>query len=236
MRILVIEDEDRMRDLLRNGLREHGHTVVAAGDAREGLSLARECSVDIILLDLMLPGMDGWEAMRRLREAGSEASVIMLTACDSEIDVIRGLETGADDYLTKPFSFLELLARIGNLQRARLIARTEMLALDTLAFDSVRHVASRSGRALSLTRTEFAVLNCLFKSTGQPVSRSELVHSVWGYKQDISRGNLDSFISLLRKKIDLPGEHRLVHTIKGMGYMLGLPEFAASPAFRTRLR
>jgi DNA-binding response OmpR family regulator len=236
MRILVIEDEDRMRDLLRNGLREHGHTVVAAADAREGLSLARECSVDIVLLDLMLPGMDGWEAMRRLRESDCPASVIMLTACDAERDVIRGLETGADDYLTKPFSFLELLARIGNLQRARLIARNEMLTLDTLAFDSVRHVAYRSGRVLSLTRTEFAVLNCLFKSTGQPVSRSELVHSVWGYEQDISRGNLDSFISLLRKKIDLPGERRLVHTVKGMGYMLCLPDTSAPPACRALLQ
>ena len=205
MRILIIEDEDRMRDLLRNGLREHGHTVVAAANAREGLSLARECSVDIVLLDLMLPGMDGWEAMRRLAR-------IRLPGLGHYAYRMRR-RTGRDPRIgqrrrrlpRQPFSFLELLARIGNLQRARLTPRCEMLTLDTLAFDSVRHVAYRSGRMLSLTRTEFAVLTCLFKSTGQPVSRSELVHSVWGYEQDISRGNLDSFISLLRKKIDLTG-------------------------------
>ena len=232
MKILIIEDEDRMRDLLRDGLREHGHTVFAAADASEGLSLSSECSFDIVLLDLMLPGMDGWEAMHRLRDSECAASIIILTACDAEPDVIRGLEAGADDYLTKPFSFAELLARITNLQRARIAIGNEMLTLDTLALDSVRHIAYRSGKTLALTRTEFAVLNCLFKSAGHTVQRAELVHFVWGSEHDISRGNLDSFISLLRKKIDLPDERRLIHTVKGMGYMLGVEEVAARRGHR----
>ena len=221
MRVLVVEDEPRMLDLLRDGLREHGHTVMTSRDGRDGLELARQHPFDVILLDLMLPKLSGWQVMRELRCSENRASVLMLTACDSEPDVIRGLEAGADDYLTKPFSFLELLARINGLARAKIAVSGSTLCLDTLTLDYSRHIALRAGHNLELTRTEFALLDCLLKSAGTTVSRSALVHAVWGDDPAVGRSALDSFISLLRKKVDLPSERKLVHTAKGVGYWLG---------------
>jgi two-component system copper resistance phosphate regulon response regulator CusR/two-component system response regulator MprA len=220
VRILIIEDEARMRDLLRDGLREHDHSVVTAADGIDGLAMARDYRFDLILLDLMLPGIDGWQVMRDLRESGNSASVLMLTACDAEPQVIAGLDAGADDYLTKPFAFRELLARIASLGRARQSCPRSILAIDTLLLDHIRHAAYRGEINLGLTRTEFAILSCLVKSAGQPVTRAALLESVWGHELAMSRSNLDSFISLLRKKIDPPSEKRLVHTVKGVGYMV----------------
>lgn len=224
MEILIIEDEARMRDLLRNGLREHGHTVMGAADGSDGLALAAAHSFDIILLDVMMPGIDGWQVMRRLRENQCTASVLMLTARDAEPDVIRGLNAGADDYLTKPFSFRELLARISSLGRARLARPKEVFILDTLVLDFAKRAAYRGDKTISLTRTEFDLLASLAKCNGQPMARAALIDAVWGQDPSMSRGNLDSFISLLRKKVDLPAERRLVQTVKGVGYMLGLEE------------
>jgi DNA-binding response OmpR family regulator len=219
MRILIIEDEAKMRDLLRDGLREHGHAVVTAADGLDGLSLAGEHGFDIVLLDLMLPGMNGWSVMRRLRDSRNPASVLMLTACDAEPQVIAGFDAGADDYLIKPFAFRELLARIASLGRARQASQSA-LAVDNLVLDTTRHTAFRGEADLCLTRTEFALLSCLVKSAGQAVTRAALLESVWGHEPAMSRSNLDSFINLLRKKVDLPSEKRLVHTIKGVGYVL----------------
>jgi DNA-binding response OmpR family regulator len=230
VRILIIEDEPRMRDLLRDGLREHGHTVVTACDGSDGLSLASEHRFDIILLDLMLPGMDGWQVMRGLRDSRNSASVLMLTACDAEPQVIAGFDAGADDYLTKPFAFRELLARIASLGRARQARVTATLSIDTLVLDNVRHAAYRGEADLGLTKTEFALLCCLVKSAGRPVSRTALLESVWGHEPAMSRSNLDSFISLLRKKVDLPAEKRLVHTVKGVGYILCVEDESARSA------
>lgn len=219
MRILIIEDEAKMRDLLRDGLREHGHAVVTAADGLDGVTLAGEHRFDIILLDLMLPGLDGWRVMRLLRESRNPASVLMLTACDAEQHVIAGFDAGAHDYLIKPFSFRELLARIASLARARQASRST-LGIDTLVLDTLRHVAFRGEMDLCLTRTEFALLDCLVKSAGHAVTRAALLECVWGHEPAMSRSNLDSFISLLRKKVDLPSEKRLVHTVKGVGYVL----------------
>lgn len=230
MRILIIEDEARMRDLLRDGLREHGHTAVTAPDGADGLALARNHRFDVILLDLVLPGMDGWQVMRELRAGGSSASVLVLTACDSEPQVIDGLDAGADDYLTKPFSFRELLARIASLDRARMTCRKDTLTIDTLVLDGIRRAAYRGDEDLGLTRTEFALLQCLVKSAGQPVTRAALLESVWGQDPAMSRSNLDSFIWLLRKKVDLPSEKRLVRTVKGLGYMLSVEEHPSQSA------
>ena len=224
MRILVIEDECRMRDLLRDGLREHGHTVLTAFDGVDGLALARDHRFDVVLLDLMLPDMDGWEVMRKIREGGSAVSVLMLTACDAEPQVIAGFEAGADDYLTKPFSFRELLARIASLGRAQQSSGNGSFSIDTLSLDHVRRTAYRGEEDLCLTRTEFALLDCLAMSAGKPVSRAALLEWVWGHDPVVSRSNLDAFISLLRKKVDLPSEKRLVHTLKGVGYVLRVDE------------
>jgi len=218
MRILIVEDEPKMLNMLRDGLREHGHTVMTAQDGLDGLALAQEHEFDVIVLDLMLPKLSGWQVMRELNSSENPASVLMLTACDAEPQVIEGLESGADDYLTKPFSFPELLARLNCLARARRAEPTLTVGLDTLVLDTTRHMAFRAGENLDLTRTEFALLDCLVRSYGGIVTRASLVHSVWGDAPSVGRSALDSFISLLRKKVDTPGEKRLMHTIKGVGY------------------
>jgi two-component system, OmpR family, copper resistance phosphate regulon response regulator CusR len=224
MSVLVVEDEERMAELLRSGLREHGYTVMTVPDGESGLALARNHNFDVVVLDLMLPGMSGWEVMRELRKARNSASVLMLTACDSEPDVIEGLESGADDYLTKPFSFQELLARLHCLARARNSTLGPVLRLDTLELDLTERKAYRAERRLDLTRTEFGLLMSLLKQQGRVVSRAELLQMVWGDDPPSGRSGLDSFISLLRKKVDLPGERKLMHTVKGAGYSLRVHE------------
>lgn len=224
MRILVVEDEERMAELLRNGLREQGYTVMTVPDGESALVLARDHPFDIVLLDLRLPGISGWTVMRGLRTTQNPASVLMLTACDSERDVIDGLDSGADDYLTKPFSFLELLARLHCLSRARNSPKRPLLRLDTLELDLVEHKAYRADAKLNLTRTEFDLLMCLMKHQGQVVPRAELEQVLWGNNPPSSRSALDSFVSLLRKKVDLLGERKLMHTVKGSGYSLYVQE------------
>lgn len=222
MRVLVVEDEPQMLELLRDGLREHGHSVITARDGLDGLELAQEHVFDVILLDLRMPKMDGWEVMRELRRSENVASVLMLTACDSEGEVIDGLEAGAGDYLTKPFSFPELLARIRSLGRAQAAGPNGTVTVDTLVVNLLRHTSTRANHVLDLTRTEFALLDCLTREAGRAVSRLKLLETVWGTDSSVSRSALDSFISLLRKKVDLPSERKLVHTVKGVGYMIGI--------------
>lgn len=213
-----------MAELLRNGLREHGYTVMTVPDGESALALTQDHYFDVIVLDLMLPGISGRGVMHELRKTQNSASVLMLTACDSEPDVIDGLESGADDYLTKPFSFQELLARLHCLTRARNSNLRPILRLDTLELDLAEHKAYRSEKKLDLTRTEFRLLMCLLKQQGRVVSRTELLQMVWGDDPPSARSRLDSFISFLRKKVDLPGERKLMHTVKGTGYSLHAQE------------
>jgi DNA-binding response OmpR family regulator len=220
MRILVIEDEPKMLQMLRDGLREHGHTVMTAEDGLVGLRLAEEAMFEVILLDVLLPELNGWQVLRELQRNHNPASVLMVTACDGEAEVIAGLDGGADDYLTKPFSFLELLARIKSLARPKAAAINRTVCIETLVLDREHHRAFRGGRCLDLTRTELALLDCLLASAGEIVPRDGLVETVWGRNSSVSRGTLDSFINLLRKKVDPPGEPKLVHTIKGLGYSI----------------
>ncbi|HXP67796.1 MAG TPA: response regulator transcription factor [Candidatus Dormibacteraeota bacterium] len=222
MRILVVEDEPKMLQMLRDGLREHGHTVVTAEDGLDGLRLAGAVQFEVILLDVLLPKLDGWQVLRELKRNQNPASVLVLTACDGEADVIAGLDGGAADYLTKPFSFLELLARIRSLGRSRSVGSNNEMSVDTLVFDFERHQAFRSGERLNLTRTEIAILECLLKSAGETVTRAALINAVWHENSSISRSTLDSFINLLRKKVDSPGERKLLHTITGTGFSIGM--------------
>jgi two-component system copper resistance phosphate regulon response regulator CusR len=222
MRILVVEDEPKMLQMLRDGLREHGHTVVTADDGLEGLRLAGAVQFEVILLDVLLPKLNGWQVLRELKRNQNSASVLVLTACDGEADVIAGLDGGAADYLTKPFSFLELLARIKSLARSRSVGPGNEICIDTLVFDCEHRQAFRSGQHLSLTRTEIAILDCLLKSTGKIVTRAAVMNAVWHENSSVSRSTLDSFINLLRKKLDSPGERKLLHTITGTGFSIGM--------------
>lgn len=221
MRILVVEDEPKMLQMLRDGLREHGHTVVTAEDGSDGLRLAGAVQFEVILLDILLPKLNGWQVLRQLKRNQNPASVLVLTACDGEADVLAGLDGGAADYLTKPFSFLELLARIKSLARSRSVGSCNEICIDTLVFDCERHLAFRSGQRLSLTRTEIAILDCLLKSAGEIVTRAALTNAVWHENSSVSRSTLDSFINLLRKKVDSAGERKLLHTITGTGFSIG---------------
>ena len=218
MRILVVEDEARLLELLRSGLAEEGHSVITSAEGRDALETARSGQFDAILLDVMLPGIDGFEIARRLRAEGNETPILMLTARDAEHDIIRGLDFGADDYLTKPFSFSELLARLRAVTRRTGGHRSATLACEDLVLDSASHEAKRGDRRLHLTRTEFLLLQKLLQNTGHAVSRQSLIDNVWGYDRDIESNTLDAFIRLLRQKVDGPGQKPLIHTVRGFGY------------------
>jgi len=231
MRLLVIEDEPRMLELLEQGLREEGHDVLTARDGADGLSLAETGEFDAILLDVMLPKVDGIEVARRLRKGGSRVPVLMLTARDAEEDIRNGLDTGADDYLTKPFSFVELLARLRAVTRRTSHVRSATIEIDDLVLDVAQHQASRGGRDLKLTRTEFDLLERLLHRMGDPVPRERLIAGVWGFDRDIESNTLDAFIRLLRQKVDQPGKRRLIHTVRGIGYCARVGELVPEEGY-----
>ena len=199
-----------------------------ATNGPEGFELARAHEFDVIVLDVMLPIMDGGEVARRLRAGNIQSAILMLTACDSEDQIIRGLDAGADDYLTKPFSFREMLARIQSISRKIIQHPTARVTVDTLILDRSTHYAYRGGRTLDLTRTELLILDCLMASGGRPVPRNTLVATVWGKDRHIGASTLDTFINLLRNKVDAPFETKLIHTVKGVGYSLHLPASSSS--------
>jgi DNA-binding response OmpR family regulator len=222
LRVLVVEDEPEMRTMLRDGLREHGHAVAVASDGQDGLSLATEHEFDLILLDVLLPGVNGYSVATALRSRTATSQerpfILMLTACDGEDQIIQGLECGADDYLTKPFSFPELLARIQATTRPRMLIRRSAMDLD---LDPYKQCAYRDSRQIALTPAEFRLLECLVRGAGQIVTRGALMTSVWGRGQAASSGNVDTLVNALRNKIDLPFPTRLIHTVRGVGYRLG---------------
>ena len=220
MRLLVVEDETRLLELLRSGFTEEGHSVITAANGNDALDTARAGQFDAILLDVMLPGIDGYEVARRLRDEGNETPILMLTARDAEGDIIRGLDFGADDYVTKPFSFSELLARLRAVTRRTGTHRSATLSYKDLVLDSATHEVIRAGRRLHLTRTEFLLLQKLMQNCGQAVSRQSLIDNVWGYDRDIENNTLDAFIRLLRQKVDGTGQVRLIQTVRGFGYIV----------------
>jgi two-component system, OmpR family, response regulator len=220
MRLLVVEDEQRMAALLKKGLEEEGATVATAFDGSTGLAMASTGAFDLILLDVMMPGLDGFEAAKRLRRDGCATPILMLTARDATPDIVRGLELGADDYLTKPFSFEVLLARIRALLRRGPIAAFTHLEAGPLRLDPATHEVRLGNESISLTRTEFNLLEFLLRRAGQVVPRSTLIEAVWGYGREIESNTLDVFIRQLRLKIEGVGGLRILHTVRGVGYSI----------------
>lgn len=222
MKLLLIEDNQKASDWLCQGLREAGFVVDSVQDGRDGLHLALNHPYALIVLDIMLPGMDGWQVLRSLRTARA-TPVICLTARDSIDDRVKGLELGANDYLVKPFSFAELLARIRAQLRQNHPAEA-VLTVGDLVMDSVRQTASRQGEAVSLTRREFALLWLLASRRGEIVPRTLIASEVWGINFDSETNTVDVAIRRLRRKIDDPYEPKLIATVRGMGYRLLWPD------------
>jgi DNA-binding response OmpR family regulator len=224
MEILVIEDELSMATLLRQGLEEEGHSVVLARDGAEGLGVARDGEFDVVILDLMLPKLDGLSVARLLRDERNQTPILMLTAKDASRDIVEGLDTGADDYLTKPFSFDELLARLRAVTRRGAGGRSACLQVADLSLNPATRVVLRGGQKLNLTRTEYGLLELLLRRPGRVVPRESIIQAVWGFDSDVEDNTLDVFVSQLRRKVDKPGLARLIHTERGFGYCLREPE------------
>jgi DNA-binding response OmpR family regulator len=223
MKILVIEDDRRIASFLDRGLAAEGHQVAVESDGRDGLERARSDEFDLIILDRMLPYLDGLEVCRMLREEGHAVYVLMLTAKDTLEDKIAGLKGGADDYLTKPFAFDELLARIGALQRRRTAAPEgeKPLRIGELSLDPQSRRVARNGVPITLTVREFELLHYLMRNPDRVVSRERLLNSVWDYGYDPGTKIVDVYVRYLRKKIDGPeGEPSLIQTVRGIGYMM----------------
>ena len=204
--------------LLRQGLEEEGYVVTTAWDGRTGLDVATSGDFEIIVLDVMLPGISGYEIARRLRQKDRRTPILMLTARDSVPDIVEGLDRGADDYLTKPFSFEVLLARLRALIRRGPVPRPVVMKVADLVLNPATREASRGGRAIALTRTEYSLLAFLMRRPGQVISRTTLIEAVWGFERDIETNTLDAFISLLRAKVDSGRRTKLIHTVRGVGY------------------
>jgi DNA-binding response OmpR family regulator len=193
---------------------------VCAFDGAEGLEIAKLYEFDVIILDVMMPRLSGYELVQRLRLEKILTPVLMLTAKDSLPDVVRGLDAGADDYMTKPFSFEELLARLRAMQRRALAVRESDLRVGDLVLEPASREVSRAETRISLTRTEYNLLERLVYRAGKVVPRRSLIESVWGFDRDIEENTLDAFMHLLRNKVDPPGRAKLIHTVRGVGYLI----------------
>ncbi len=225
MRILIVEDEARIADFLNRGLRAEGHFCVIAVDGEEGLSLALEGDFELILLDLVLPRMHGHEVCQQLRMNKISTPLMILTAMDSVDDVITGLRLGADDYMTKPFSFEELLARVDSVMRRSSTREEEdpCLRAGPIVFDRKSLRVSVNGEYVHMTAKELAILELLLTNPGKLFSRERILSNVWGLNMDPLANLVDVYIGKLRKKIDQDGDDSLIETVRGLGYRLDLP-------------
>ncbi len=224
MRILVIEDYDPLRKSLVQGLREAGYAVDETGDGETGLWQARAGGHDVIVLDLMLPKIDGFAILQKLREQNCPALIMVLTARDTEQDKIKGLDYGADDYLVKPFSFAELLARVRALIRRKYEVKSTVLLIDDLEVDLSAKIARRAGKALDLSGREYALLEYLALNKQRIISRSDIVEHVYDFNASPESNVVDVYIGRLRGKVERAGSARLIHTRRGQGYLLGVLE------------
>jgi two-component system copper resistance phosphate regulon response regulator CusR len=221
MKLLVVEDEPKTGEYVRRGLTEAGFVVDLVRDGDEGLLLATSEEYDLIVLDVMLPGLDGWTVLKRLRDAGREEPVLFLTARGQVEDRVHGLELGADDYLVKPFAFAELLARIRTLlRRGRQSAAPTNLRVEDLELDLLRHKVTRAGRRIDLTPKEFALLELFVHRAGEVLPRALIASQVWDMNFDSDTNVIDVAVRRLRSKIDDGFEPKLIRTVRGMGYVL----------------
>ncbi len=220
MHVLIIEDEKKTSSFLSKGLTESGYIVDATEDGDEGLLMALDINYDLIILDVMLPGRDGWSILSTLRQAGKQIPVLFLTARDAVQDRVKGLELGADDYLIKPFAFSEFLARVRLLLRRAPPRYNETLQIADLEIELDRQKATRGGNRLDLTSKEFALLSLLMRRAGEVLSRTLIAEQVWDINFDSDTNVIDVAIRRLRSKVDDPHEKKLIHTVRGVGYLL----------------
>jgi two-component system copper resistance phosphate regulon response regulator CusR len=225
MKILVVEDENKTADYIRQGLREAGFVVDVARNGLDGHHMAMNEAYDLVLLDVMLPDVDGWHIVKSLRDAGHQVPVLFLTARGSVDDRIKGLELGADSYLIKPFAFAELLAHVRTLLRRRNVpAQSDQLQIADLVLDLARRKATRMGQRIVLTNKEFALLELLARRRGEVLPRSLIASQIWDMNFDSNTNVIDVAIRRLRAKMDEPYEPKLIHTVRGMGYTLDIPD------------
>ena len=225
MKLLIVEDEVKTGEYLKQGLSEAGFIVDLSHNGLDGHHLAMTGHYDLLILDVMLPDIDGWRILKSLREAGNEAPVLFLTARDSIDDRVKGLELGADDYLVKPFVFAELLARVRTLLRRSATPATELsLSIADLELDLARHRARRGGKRIHLTAKEFSLLELLVRRQGEVLPRSLIASQVWDMNFDSDTNVIDVAIRRLRGKIDENFDLKLIQTVRGMGYMIDLPD------------
>lgn len=220
MRILIIEDEIKTAKFLHKGLTEHGFVVDTADDGQDGLFYAMNTEYDLIILDVMLPKLDGWSIIKKLRDADKQFPVLFLTARDAIEDRVKGLQLGADDYLVKPFAFSELLARVHTLLRRGQKRQPEVLQIADLKIDHIHHKATRAGKRLDLTPKEFALLSLFVRRQGELLSRTMIAEQVWDMTFDSDTNIVDVAVRRLRAKMDDPFEKKLIHTLRGVGYIM----------------
>lgn len=224
MKIMVIEDEVKTAKFLKKGLSEAGYVIDVAADGLEGLHLAREVDFDLVILDVMLPGLDGWQVLAGLRDTEQKALILMLTARDAVHERVRGFALGADDYLIKPFAFSELLARVRSLLRRSMPRPQDNLRVADLEIDLLRHRATRAGQRLDLTSKEFLLLTLLARRAGEVLSRTLIAESVWDMNFDSDTNVVDVNVRRLRSKVDDPFPVKLIHTVRGAGYVFEAEE------------
>jgi DNA-binding response OmpR family regulator len=220
MRILIVEDEKKMAAILKKGLEADNHRVTLAFDGISGLDSALTMEFDVVVLDLMLPVIDGFEVARRLRKNNNKTPILMLTARDAVADIVKGLDLGADDYLTKPFPFEVFLARLRSVARRGSAPRPNVLQVGDLVLNPASHQVTRGESEIHLSPTEFRLLELLMRRSGRVVPRDAIVDAVWDFDHEVEENTLDTFIRLLRSKIDREHEQKLIQTVRGVGYTI----------------
>lgn len=223
MWLLVVEDEPSMAEVLVQGLEEANHRVGVARDSHEALAVLSTTAFDAVIMDVMIPGRSGFEVVRQLRADRNDVPVLMLTARDAEADIVMGLDVGADDYLVKPFAFGVLLARLRAISRRSTGPVATSLEVGDLRLDPGSREVTRGGHTIHVTATEFRFLEFLMRRAGRASSRASIIDAIWGFEEDVEHNTVDTYVKLLREKVDAGHEKKLIHTIRGFGYILREP-------------